>query len=171
MNTNFIRLLFYCIILILVQDLVVDKLPLGTYIYPAIYTLFILLLPFNYSTTASLLWAFFIGLCVDIFSMDIIGLHTAALLAMTYVRPRLLKLVSSKDDMESIAVPSSYNLGMRPFFIYTALSILLYNVILFTLDTFSFHNFFHQVLRILLSTLITTILILFLQYVILPKRR
>jgi rod shape-determining protein MreD len=171
MNTNFLRLLCYFALLILLQDLVVDKLPLGTYIRPEIYTMFILLLPFNYPAIPTLMWAFVMGLCIDVFSMDVIGLHTAALLVLAYVRPRLLKLVSPKDDMESIAVPSYHNLGFRSFFIYVTLSIALYNTALFILDTFSFHNFLHMLIRIALSTLVTTLFIILIQFAFIPKRR
>jgi rod shape-determining protein MreD len=171
MNTNFLRLLFYFILLILIQDLVVDKLPLGTYIRPEIYTIFILLLPFNYPAITTLVWAFALGICIDIFSADVIGLHTAALLALAYVRPRLLKLVSPKDDMESIAIPSYHNLGLRPFIIYTILAIALYNTVLFILDTFSFHNFFHVLIRIFFSTLATTLFIILTQFAFISKRR
>jgi rod shape-determining protein MreD len=153
------------------QDMVVDKLPLGTYIRPEIYTLFILLLPFNYPPISMLGWAFALGLGIDIFSMDIIGLHTAALLVLAYVRPRLLKLVSPKDDMESIATPSYHNLGWRSFIIYVMLSIAIYNTVLFILDTFSFHNFFHMLLRIISSTLATTFFIILIQVAFISKRR
>jgi rod shape-determining protein MreD len=171
MNTNFLRLLCYFVLLILLQDLVADKLPLGTYIRPEIYTIFILLLPFNYPPISTLVWAFAMGLCIDIFSMDVTGLHAAALLILAYVRPRLLKLVSPKDDMESIAIPSYHNLGLRPFFIYVILSIALYNTVLFMLDSFSFHNFLHILARIILSTLATTLFIILIQFAFISKRR
>jgi rod shape-determining protein MreD len=171
MNTNFLRLLFYFILLILLQDIVIDKLPLGTYIRPELYTIFILLLPFNYPAMTTLVWAFALGLCIDVFSTDVIGLHTAALLVLAYVRPWLLRLVSSKDDMESIAIPSYRNLGLRTFTLYTLLSIVIYNAALFMLDTFSFHNFTHLLARILLSTLATTLFIIFIQFALISKRR
>jgi rod shape-determining protein MreD len=171
MNTNFIRLLCYFILLVLLQDIVIDKLPLGTYIRPELYTIFILLLPFNYPAITSLIWAFALGLCIDLFSTDVIGMHAAALLVLAYVRPRLLRLVSSKDDMESIAIPSYHNLGLRTFILYTLLSIAIYNTVLFTLDTFSFHNFSHVLVRILLSTLVTTLFIILIQFAFISKRR
>jgi rod shape-determining protein MreD len=171
MNTNFIRLLCHFILLILLQDIVIDKLPLGTYIRPEIYTIFILLLPFNYPAITTLVWAFALGLCIDIFSADVIGLHTAALLVLAYVRPRLLKLVSPKDDRESIAVPSYHNLGWRPFIIYALLAVAIYNTVLFLLDTFSFQNFLHLLARIVCSTLATVLFILLIQRAFISKRR
>ena len=171
MNTNFIRLLSYFILLILVQDIVVDKLPLGTYIRPEIYTIFILILPFNYPPISTLGWAFALGLGIDLFSMDVVGLHTASLLVLAYVRPRLLKLVSPKDDLESIATPSYHNLGWRSFIIYVILSVAIYNMVLFTLDAFSFHHFLHLVARIASSTLVTTFFIILIQIAFISKRR
>jgi len=171
MNTNFLRLLLFFFILILVQDIVMDKLPFGTYAYPALYTAFILFLPFNYAATPTLIWAFAMGLCIDIFSMDVIGLHTAALLFMAYIRPKILKRCASKDDMESGAMPSIHLLGLGMFFVYIGTLLLMYNTALFMLDTFSFHNYQHMVIRILLSTLVTLIFVTLLYFAIKPKRK
>ncbi|MDR3236016.1 MAG: rod shape-determining protein MreD [Prevotellaceae bacterium] len=171
MNTNILRLLLFLLILILVQDIVIDKLPFGTYAYPALYTAFILFLPFNYAAAPTLMWAFAMGLCIDIFSMDVIGLHTAALLFMAYIRPKILKRCAAKDDMGSSAMPSIRILGLGMFFIYIGLSLLAYNTVLFMLDTFSVHHFQHTAIRILLSTLATSILVTLLHFAVKPQRK
>ncbi len=164
MNNRFFQHLLYFVLLIILQDWVIDKLPLGTYISPELYLIFILLLPFNYNPIGTLLWAFAMGLTMDIFSMGILGLHTASLVALAYARPLLLKLVSAKDQLESNAIPSSKLLGMRPFFSYIVLSVFLYTTILFCLDTFNFAHVGHLFLRILLSSIVTTLFIVAMQY-------
>ncbi len=164
MSRHFFQQLFYFILLVLLQDFVINRLPLGTYISPEVYLLFILLLPFNYSTISTLFWAFALGLAIDILSMGVLGLHTAALLVLAYVRQRLLKLVSSKDQMESNAYPSSRLIGLQPYISYVVISVLLYTTILLCLDNFSFHHIGHLFLRILSSSVVTTIFIVAMQY-------
>jgi rod shape-determining protein MreD len=151
--------------------MVIDKLPLGTYIRPELYTIFILLLPFNYPAIAMLVWAFALGLCIDLFSTDVIGLHATALLLLAYIRPRLLRLVSSKDDLGSIAIPSYHTLGLWTFILYSLLSIAIYNTALFALDTFGFYNFSHMLVRILFSTLVTTLFIILIQFAFISKHK
>jgi len=171
MSRHFLQQLLYFILLVLFQDLVIDKLPLGTYINPDVYLLFILLLPFNYSPIGTLLWAFAMGLSIDVLSMGVLGLHTAALLVLAYVRHHLLKLVSSKEQIESSAYPSPRVIGLQPYITYVVISVLLYTTVLFCLDTFNFNNVGHLLLRILFSSLATTIFIVAMQYAFTGKRK
>ena len=164
MNWYFFHLAGYFILLVVFQELVIDKLPLNTYVSPQVYLMFILLLPFKYSTIKSMLWAFALGLTIDICSFGILGLHTIPLVAMAYLRPYLLKIVTATNHIESIQIPSPKTLDFRPFLSYITLSSLIYQSILFSLDNFTFHNLHHLILRILLSTIFTTVFIVMIQY-------
>ncbi len=171
MSRHFFQQLFYFILLVLLQDFVIERLPLGTYVSPEIYLLFILMLPFNSSTMSTLFWAFAMGLSIDVLSMGVLGLHTSALLVLALVRQRLLKLVSSKEQMESNAYPSSRLIGFQPYLIYVVISVLLYTTLLLCLDNFSFNNIGHLFLRILFSSLVTTVFIVAMQYAFTGKQK
>ncbi len=171
MSRHFFQQLFYFILLVLLQDFVIDRLPLGTYVNPEIYLLFILMLPFNSSTISTMFWAFAMGLSIDILSMGVLGLHTSALLVLALVRRHLLKLVSSKEQMESNAYPCSRLIGFQPYLTYVAISVLLHTTILLSLDNFNFNNIEHLLLRILSSSLVTTIFIVAMQYAFTGKQK
>jgi rod shape-determining protein MreD len=149
--------------MVLLQSFIFTKLPLTTYVQPCIYVLFILLLPVGHSRTTALLWAFCLGLCVDLLTSDVIGLNTAVTVALAFIRPYLLKLFLPKSDIDAFIIPTSKTLGMRQFLGYSSLSLLFHQTLFFFLDTFTFYDIFHTLLRILLSTICSVIFILLLQ--------
>ncbi len=163
MNNSFFRYLLWLLFFVLLQSLVFSQLPLGTYVYPMVYVLFILMLPIGYSRMAVLLWAFLTGLCIDIFTHSILGAHTSATVAMAYARPFILKLVTSKEDRENnVQLITKRNLGSRFFLTYISLAILLHHTIYFLIDTFSFFDFIHTVLLIVCSALLSILFVFFL---------
>jgi len=164
MNRHFLQLLMFAIVLVVFQVLIIGKLPLSTYVCPEVYLMFILVLPFQYSTIKSMLWAFALGMTIDVCSYGILGLHTIPLVAVAFIRPYLLKMVTAANYIESIQIPSSRTLDFRPFLTYVTISTLAYISVLFCLDNYSFHNFLHLFLRILFSTIVTTLFIIVLQY-------
>jgi hypothetical protein len=164
MNRHFIQLLIIFFLLVLFQELIIDRLPLGTYISPEVYLMFILMLPFKYSVIKSMLWAFALGLTIDLCSFGVLGLHTIPLIAMAYFRPQLLKIVTATINIESIQIPSPKTLDFRPFLSYVSISSFSYLILLFCLDNFSFHNLSQLFLRIILSAIVTTLFIVVLQY-------
>ena len=171
MNRHFLHLLTIFVLPVLFQKFVIDKLPLGTYISPEVYLMFILILPFKYSTIKSILWAFAMGLTIDLLSYGVLGLHTIPLVGLAYLRPQLLKMVSGTNNIESVQAPSIKTLDFRPFLTYVTLSSFGYIAILFCLDNFSFHNLPQLFLRILLSTIVTALLIVVIQYAFIGLRQ
>lgn len=163
-NRHFFQLLGLFLLLVVFQEFVVDKLPLGTYISPEVYLIFILMLPFQYSTIKSMLWAFLLGMTIDLCSYGILGLHAIPLVAVAFFRPQLLKMVTATNNIESLQIPSARTLDFRPFLSYVILSSLGYITVLFCLDNYNFHNLPHLLMRILLSAVVTTLFIVVLQY-------
>jgi len=164
MNRHFIQLLILFFLLILFQELVINKLPLSTYVSPEVYLMFILILPFKYSTVKSMLWAFAMGMTIDLCSFGVLGLHTIPLVAVAFFRPYLLKMVTATNNVESIQIPSPKTLDFRPFLSYVGISTFAYLSVLLCLDNFSFHNLPQLFLRILISTIVTTLFIIVMQY-------
>lgn len=164
MNRHFIQLLMLFFLLVFFQELIIDRLPLSTYISPEIYLMFILMLPFKYSVIKSMLWAFALGLTIDLCSFGALGLHTMPLVAVAYCRPQLLKIITATNNIESVLIPSPRTLDFRPFVSYVSISAFSYLTLLFCLDNFSFHNLPQLFLRILFSAVVTTLFIVVLQY-------
>lgn len=155
-------------VLVLAQILVFNNIELGGYLNPYIYTLFILLLPFETPGWIVLLSGFLLGLSIDIFS-ETMGMHTAATTLMAYMRPMALSMVSPRDGYESGSFPRVYYYGFLWFIQYTFILLFAHHSVLFFIELFSIKDFFHVILRILLSTTFSVLIISMSQYLVFRK--
>jgi rod shape-determining protein MreD len=155
-------------VLVLFQVLIFNNIELGGYLNPYIYTLFILLLPFETPGWVVLISGFLLGLSVDIFS-ETLGMHTAATVFMAYLRPIALSMVSPRDGYESGSFPRVYYYGFSWFLQYAFILIFAHHAILFLTELFSIEDILHVFLRIILSTLLSVLIITFSQYLVFRK--
>ncbi|MEO6903339.1 MAG: rod shape-determining protein MreD [Bacteroidia bacterium] len=163
--THFIRF----IILVAVQVLVINNIELGRFINPFIYVLFIITLPFETPKGVLLLCAFLIGITIDLFS-DTAGMHAAACVFMAYIRPTVLKISSPRDGYEFGAKPTIQYLGIPWFVSYAGMLILAHHLVLFYIEVFRFNEFFSTLLRVLISSFFTLLLVIFSQYLFQSKK-
>jgi rod shape-determining protein MreD len=156
------------VLLVLFQVLIFNNIELGGYLNPCIYTLFIILLPFETPSWLVLLSGFFIGLSVDIFS-ETLGMHTAATVFMAYLRPMALSMVAPRDGYEAGSYPRVFYYGLTWFLQYTLILIFAHHTVLFLTELFRLQDIFHILLRILLSTIFSVSLIGLSQYFVFRK--
>jgi rod shape-determining protein MreD len=161
LRRNIIRFL----VLVLVQILIFNNIEIGGYMIPYVYILFILLLPFETPGWITLILAFLLGLIVDIFC-ESLGLHTAATVFMAFLRPYVLAYFSPREGYESGSFPRIFYYGLPWFIKYSLILVLSHHLILFYLEMFTFHDFFSTFIRVILSTLFSTALIVVSQYFI-----
>ncbi|MEI6348484.1 MAG: rod shape-determining protein MreD [Bacteroidota bacterium] len=160
------------LILLIAQVFVLNNINLGGYINPFVYILFIMLLPFDIDRIWLLVLGFITGFSVDLFSGGIIGLHTAASVLIAFLRPYIIRIVSSQKEFDSSTTPSIKDMGFSWFLSYSILFVLIHHLYYFFLEKYSFHDFFNTISRILLSTLISTLMIILCQYIeFRPKRK
>lgn len=153
-----------------IQVLLLNRINFSGYVDPYLYVMFILLLPFSTPRGVLLLLAFASGAVIDIFSHTY-GVHTAATVFLAFLRPGVIRLVSPKQEYESAVAPGIAEMGLRWSYIYAAILILAHNSLLFTLEAFRFSDIIALVYRILLSSLVTLVLVLVIQYVFKGKNR
>lgn len=153
-----IQNIFSFVILVLVQVLALNNIQFLGFINPYIYILFILSLPVKFPRWLSLILAFILGLTIDTFS-NTIGMHTFATVLIAFFRNGIIKLFTSIEE-GSNPVPSFYSFGVGAYIKYVVFMVLLHHSSLFFLEAFSFHNFWMTLLRILLSSFVTVLLIL-----------
>ena len=89
-------------LLIICQILLSEYVNIWPLLYIAIFPQFIILLPPSMNKIAHLIIAFILGLAIDIFADGVLGLNAAALVAMAYVRPSLLKITLSKANLDTM---------------------------------------------------------------------
>lgn len=163
--------IFRFFIVILIQLLLVDQLSLGfmaNYISLAVYVSFLLTFPVNASNYLLLLAALALGLTIDVFK-DTGGVHASACLFLAYLRPFLLKRLQSQNQMEEVEELTVYTEDLQKYLVYCALLLSGFYFWLFLLEEFSFTRIPMILLKTLLSTVFTTILILIGQYLLFRK--
>lgn len=129
------------------------------------YVAFLLLLPVNIPRTLSLFMGFSTGLFIDMF-YDSVGMNAAACVAITYIRPYLIKLLSGKYNFENSNVISIHNTGFQWFFVYAGTLLLVHHSVLFLIDTASSQFIFISLNKAFFSALFSLATIIILQYLL-----
>jgi hypothetical protein len=159
MNNPWFKYPFRFVALVLLQVLVLNNINLGGYIHPSVYILFILLLPVRMNKNLVLFIAFFTGLSIDYFG-NTLGLHAGASVLLAFARPGVLNLFFKPIDFGKSDEPNLKKIGLSGFARYTFILVILHHTALFLFETLDFSNFHLTLLRIALSSLVTTLGIL-----------
>lgn len=128
----YLRNIIRFVLLILIQALLLNRIPLNWWAPPYIafvYPLFILLLPISTPTTFLMVFAFFTGLTMDAF-MNTGGIHAMACVAMAFSRRRVLAfLLPQRLSEYQNATPGPKIMSWGSFLAYSAILMLLHNLI------------------------------------------
>lgn len=148
----------YLFLLFLVAQLVVLG---GTHLFncatPLLYVYFATLFPRNYPKWASLVWSFLLGLSIDIFS-NTPGVAAASLTLIAAIQPYYLELFLSRDAVENLE-PSLSSLGLLKYSAYVVVLVLLYCLVFYSLEMFTFFHLLHWAMCVGGSALLTLALI------------
>ncbi|MEG1546402.1 MAG: rod shape-determining protein MreD [Bacteroides sp.] len=158
MITAYIKRIEWFVGLVLLQVLVLNNIHLLGYATPFLYVYFILKLNSGISRNELMLWAFFLGLTVDIFS-NTPGMNAAALVLLAFVRPTILQLFSPRDVFDDME-PSFKTMGVGSFIRYTIVCVILHHAALLTIESFSFFSLPVLLLKIVLSAGLTVLCII-----------
>ncbi len=155
--------------LLLFQALILNQVELHGIINPYIYPLFILLLPFETPKWLLLMLGFAMGISVDFFT-NTPGLHAAVSVLIAYLRPLVLLFNKPISGYESFHQPNIASLGFNWFAAYAGVCVFVHHFFFFFLESYSFSYFFHTLMKIIFSTIMSLIIIILYQYVFYPKR-
>jgi len=104
-----------------------------------------------------MLWAFAIGLVIDIFS-NTPGMNAATAVFLAFARPSILRLFSPRDGFED-SIPSFKTMGVSSFMKYVVTLVILHHSVLLSIEYFSFFNLSVLGLKIVASSLLTVLCI------------
>lgn len=155
------------ILLVMIQILILNQVQLSGYINPFMYILFILLLPVNSPAYVLLIFAFLMGITIDVFSNSM-GIHAFASVFIAYIRPVVLRTISVRDE-ELDNYPGLMQNNFFWFLKYTSIIVIIHHFILFYFEVFTFTGFFNTLLRVLLSSLFSIFIIVLSQFIIFRK--
>ena len=113
MTVGVLKTLGTFLVFLLVQVLVLNHVHLFDSATPLLYIYMVLLFPRNYPKWGMLVWAFALGIGVDMFS-NTPGVAAASLTLVALLRPYLLELFIQRESAEDL-VPSIKVLGFAIF--------------------------------------------------------
>ncbi len=146
---------------ILVQVFVLDQIHLHQMITPYLYFLFIIWLPFRMGRTQQMFIAFALGFAMDSFRHHP-GFHTAACVLVAYVRPFLINLLIPQEGADNNYEEPSFKSmgGVVPYMIFIGVLTFLHHGWLFLLEAWQFGNIWYFLVKTLLSTALSLLLII-----------
>ncbi len=164
MILDILRIVLRFIVLVSLQVLVLNNVQLGGFINPYLYVLFLITLPVSTPRLLLLFVALVTGLTIDMFQ-NTVGMHASACLFLAFARPSWLKMIAPRDGYEADAVPSIKKFGFPWFVAYSSVLILIHHFTLFYIEVFRFSEFFSTLLRVVLSSVVTLLLVIIAQYI------
>lgn len=154
------RYIFGAILTVITQVLIFSRIEPGYGTYVMIYPLFLMVLPFRIQQFQLLLIAFGIGISIDYF-MNTYGLHAAALTFAAYFRPFIFRFISPNEEYIRGNDVGKYASKFK-FLVILFLTIFIHHVWFFTIESFNLGETLFTLVRIGLSTVIST----FIAYII-----
>lgn len=152
---NILSCLKWFIGLVLFQVLILNQMHVNGYATPFLFIYFILKFHSRVGRNELMLWAFCLGLSVDLFS-NTPGMNAASATFLAFFRNSILKMVTLRS-MDEDFKPGVKALGLSSFFRYVMLASGLYCALFLMIDNFSFFHIPVLLLKILSSTFTTIV--------------
>lgn len=153
-----VRQLLVFVVLCIVQVLVLNHINLLGCATPLLYIYFIMSFRRDYPRWCVLLWSFCLGICIDIFS-NTPGVAASSATFLGFVQPLLLGLFVQRDSPDDLK-PAMRTLGVVKYMCYAFVCVFIFNILFFTLESFSFFNWLQWAKNIGGSTVLTLLLVL-----------
>lgn len=144
------------------QVLLFDHLHIGSWGLVMMYILFLINLPARIPRWAEMIIGFMVGMMMDVWHASL-GIHIAACVALTFVRPLLLN--NTVQDVERIKDNlSSQNIGRAEYIKCAVILTVLHHFIVFSLETWNIQFWWMVLLQTLISSVMTLVIILGYEY-------
>lgn len=161
MTVDLLRRLIVFFALIMVQALVLNRIQLFHCAMPLLYVYFAVIFPRGYPRWAALLWSFVMGVTVDMFA-NTPGVAAASMTLVGFLQPFLIGLFLPRDAEEDIPA-SAKKLGWGRFACLSGILVVIFCLVFFALEFFSFFNWLYWLACAIGSALLTFVLIMSLE--------
>lgn len=159
MTGTVIKYIFLFIICVIVQSLIFNRIALFNVAIPIVFIYFIIRLPINLGLPYVFTFSFLLGLVVDIFS-DTPGVNALACTLIASIRKPIYYAYMSKDDITSRLTPGISTMGIMDYSKYLLTFVIIYSLLVFTIEYFSFADVKEIVILSASSASLTFILLL-----------
>ena len=157
MTQDILKRAIWFVILVVAQALVLGRIHLFNCATPLFYVYFVTMFPRSYPKWAILVWCFSMGVVIDAFS-NTPGVASASLTLMGALQPYLLELFLPRDVDDRVKA-SANMMGMGNFMSLATIMMLIYCMVFFTVNLFSFFNWLYWLECVVGSALLTLALI------------
>lgn len=157
------------VVLVLAQAVIFNHIALYSVGLAFVFIYFIIKLPVNLTPSRVIFLSFLIGLVIDIFQ-DTPGVNALACTCAGGCRRTVIRLYIPREDDIIHATPSIRSLGAAVFAKYVVTMALIYCTLVFSIEAFTFFNPAILVMRIVASTLLTSLLLIAADSLSLPSR-
>lgn len=158
MEKNGFQLALMFVLMVAVQAVIFNHIVLFGLAVPFVFIYFIVKLPVNMSAVKVMFLSFLLGTVMDVFQ-DTPGMCGLACTCIGACRYGVLRLFLPREDDILHTSPSIRAFGIGVFSRYVFTLTLLYCTLIFTIEAFAFFHFGVMLQRIILSTLLTSLLL------------
>ena len=159
MNSDLFKYGLLLLFLPILQLSIFNNINFLGYINPQIYIIFIFVFPIKNKKIILLISSFLLGLFIDFLTNDG-GIHAFSLVFISYIRLFVLKIISGKSDLDK-EILNIRKLNFPTLITWITILTFIHHFILFLLEQFSFAHFTSLLLKTLLTTLFSVVLIIF----------
>ncbi len=153
-----IEYIAFFVVVVLLQALLFDNLLFSGLIVPLYYVVFLVLLPVKMNRLWLLVVGTLLGVTMDV-SMGTAGLNTIATTAVAFLRPLAINLSMGKDVAHE-SIPYGGAIATHSFLLYATMLVGLHQTLFFGFESLGSHPLY-TVAKIVLSTLVTVVLVVF----------
>jgi len=146
------------VVLLLVQVLILNHIHLFHIATPLLYIYFVLTFRMNTPKWVILTSSFFLGLLIDIFA-NTAGMAAGCMTLIAMIQPYLMQFLSPRDAGDNLQAKVE-SLGYAKFATLCSIQVLIYCVLFFAIEAFSFFDWQMWGLRALGSAILTLLMIL-----------
>lgn len=164
MSKTFLQFALMFVLLVIAQSVVFNRLVLFSVALAFVFIYFIIKLPVTLGASRVIFLSFLLGFCVDIFS-DTPGLNALSCTILGGCRHTVLRLYVAREDDMVHKIPSIRSLGAAVFSKYVLTMSLIYCLMVTMIEAFSFFQPLVLIERIVASTLLTSLLIIGLDFI------
>ena len=147
------------IICFLVQVLIFNRIALFHVAIPIVFIYFIIRLPINLKLPYVFTFAFLLGLLIDIFS-DTPGVNALACTLIAAIRKPIYYAYMAKDDITTRLTPGISTMGILDYSKYLLTFVVIYCLLAFSIEYFSFADVKGVVILTAASAAITFVILL-----------
>ena len=155
---EWIRQIVRLVVVVLLQVLLFDNLQIAGWGLPMVYVLFLMNLPVQVPRWAEMLIGAIVGVVFDVWHSSL-GVNMAACVAFCYLRPILLgNLIQDLERVKGEVCSAS--IGSIEYVKSLAILTIVHHLLVFSLESWSWHNWWIVLLQTLLSSVLTILIIM-----------